>query len=148
MSTHVEYILREIYYNSYVNKYLYKTQMTIYAHYGYPMEGLRYRNFAAFNKDIDGKIFMYDYEPLRDNKHFLELMRNYYEQKVVKHSYVENIESEVKKYIANHVNKIELTFDKLNGTTLLHDVIINNIAILKTIYSEAQNEYMIKELTK
>ncbi len=148
MSTHVEYILREIYYNSYVNKYLYKTQMSIYAHYGYPMEGLRYRNFAAFSKDINGKIFMYDYEPLKDNKYFLELMRNYYEQKVVKHSYVENIEGDVKKYIANHVNKIELTFDKLNGTTLLHDIIIKNIAILKTIYSEAQNEYMIKELTK
>lgn len=146
MSTYIEYILNAIYYNSYVNKYLYKTQMSIYAHYGYPLEGLRYRNFAAFNKDFNGKIFMYDYEPLIEDKRFLELMRNYYEQKVVKNSYVENIEGEVKKYIAKHVNKIELTFDKLNGTTLLHDMISKNTAILTNIYSNAKDEYMIKEL--
>ena len=89
---------------------------------------------------------MYDYEPLTNDKRFLELMRNYYEQKVVKNSYVENIESEVKKYIAKHVNKIELTFDKLNCTTFLHDMIRKNTAILTTIYSNAKDEYMIKEL--
>ena len=146
MSTHAEYVLKVIYYNKTVNEQLYKTQMHIYAHYGYPLKGLRSRNFAAFKKEEDGKIFMYDYTPLKDDKYFLELMRNYYKNKVIKQSFVENIEGDVKKYIAKHVDKIELGIHNLNGSTLLHDMIMKNIVILNQIYSDAQNECILEEL--
>lgn len=146
MSTHTEYVLNEIYYNKTVNEQLYKTQMNIYAHYGYPLKGLRSRNFAAFKKDENGKIFMYDYEPLRNDKYFNELMRNYYKNKVIKQSFVEHIEGDVKKYIAKHVNKIELGIHNLNGSTLLHDMIMKNIVILNQIYVDAQNECILEEL--
>lgn len=146
MSTHTEYVLNTIYYNKTVNEQLYKTQMSIYAHYGYPLSGLRSRNFAAFEKDINGKIFMYDYESLRNDKYFIELMRNYYTNKVIKQSFVEHIEGEVKKYIAKHVDKIELGFNNLNGTTFLQDTILRNVAILNQIYIAAQEESILMEL--
>lgn len=146
MSTHTEYVLNTIYYNKTVNEQLYKTRMSIYAHYGYPLKGLRSRNFAAFSKDENDKIFMYDYEPLKNNKYFIELMRNYYKNKVIKQSFVENIEGDIKKYIANHVDKIELGIHNLNGSTLLHDMIMKNTVILNQIYTDAQNECILEEL--
>lgn len=146
MSVHEDYILNTIYYDATVNKYLYRTTISRYAHYGYPLAGLRSRNFKAFHRE-NGKVFIYDYEPLKESKYFLELIRNYYENKVVKHAFVENIENEVKNYINKHVKQIELTHDVINGTTFISDMILKNIAILNDIYIEAQNEYVIKELT-
>ena len=147
MSTHEDFILNTIYYDATVNKYLYRTQMSIYGRYGYPLLGLRSRNFAAFHRE-NGKIFIYDYTPLKELKYFNELMRNYYEQKVVKHAFVENIEGDVKKYISKYVNSIELTFDNVNASTFIADTILKNVAILNEIYVAAQEAYYVKELTK
>lgn len=91
---------------------------------------------------------MYDYEPLKADKYFLELMRNYYELKIVKNTFVEHIKFNVQNYIEKYATRIELTHDVINGTTFISDTVSKNVAILNDIYIEAQNEYVIKELTR
>lgn len=146
MSVHIEYVLKTIYYSKAVNDNLHvDTYGSIFTDYGYPLKGLRSSYFPAFCKEPN-KIFIYDYESLQEDKYFIELVCNYYTNRVVRQSLTHNIEYAVKEYIDKHAAKIELGFKNLNGTTFLQDMILRNVAILNQIYIAAQEESILKEL--
>lgn len=145
MSVHTEYVLKTIYYNKVAQDNLCRNQFDVFADYGYPLKGLRSTYFPAFCKEPN-KIFIYDYESLQEDKYFIELVCNYYTNRVVRQSLTHNIEYAVKEYIDKHAAKIELGFKNLNGTTFLQDTILHNVAILNQIYIAAQEESILKEL--
>lgn len=145
MSVHIEYVLKTIYYNKVAQDNLCRNQFDVFADYGYPLKGLRSTYFPAFCKEPN-KIFIYDYESLQEDKYFIELVCNYYTNRVVRQSLTHNIEYAVKEYIDKHAAKIELGFKNLNGTTFLQDMILRNVAILNQIYIAAQEESILKEL--
>lgn len=145
MSIHTEYVLQTIYYSKVVHDNLRVDQYDMFADYGYPLKGLRCTYFPAFCKEPN-KIFIYDYESLQEDKYFVELVSNYYTNRIVKRLFTHNIENTIKEYIAKHAAKIELVFQNLNGTTFLQDMILRNVAILNQIYIEAQEESILKEL--
>lgn len=145
MSVHTEYVLKTIYYNKVAQDNLYFDRYDMFADYGYPLKGLRSTYFPAFCKEPN-KIFIYDYESLQEDKYFIELVCNYYTNRVVRQSLTHNIEYAVKEYIDKHATKIELGFKNLNGTTFLQDMILRNVAILNQIYIAAQEESILKEL--
>lgn len=145
MSVHTEYVLKTIYYNKVAQDNLCRNQFDVFADYGYPLKGLRSIYFPAFCKEPN-KIFIYDYESLQEDKYFIELVCNYYTNRVVRLSLTHNIEYAVKEYIDKHAAKIELGFKNLNGTTFLQDMILHNVAILNQIYIAAQEESILKEL--
>lgn len=146
MSVHTEYVLKTIYYSKAVQDNLYvDTYGSMYADYGYPLKGLRSSYFPAFCREHN-KIFIYDYESLQENKYFIELVCNYYINRVVRQSLTNNIENAIKEYIAKHAAKVELGFKNLNGTTFLQDMILHNVAILNQIYIAAQEDSILKEL--
>lgn len=145
MSVHTEYVLKTIYYSKAVHDNLRVDHYSMNADYGYPLKGLRCGYFPAFCKEPN-KTFIYDYEPLQEDKYFLDLVCNYYINRVVRQSLTTNIENAIKEYIAKHAAKIELGFKNLNGTTFLQDMILRNVAMLNQIYIAAQEESIIKEL--
>lgn len=145
MSIHTEYVLKQIYYNKAAQDNLCRNQFDEFADYGYPLKGLRSTYFPAFCKEPN-KIFIYDYKSLQEDKYFIELVCNYYTNRVVRQSLTHNIEYAVKEYIDKHAAKIELGFKNLNGTTFLQDMILHNVAILNQIYIAAQEESILKEL--
>lgn len=145
MSVHTEYVLKTIYYSKAVHDDLHYDIYAMSGDYGYPLKGLRSAYFPAFCKEPN-KIFTYDYEPLQKDKYFLDLVCNYYINRVIRQSLTTNIENAIKEYIVKHATKIELGFKNLNGTTFLQDMILHNVAILNQIYIAAQEESILKEL--
>lgn len=146
MSVHTEYVLKKIYYNETVhNNLCVDIYGSMYTGYGYPLKGLRSSCFPAFCKEYN-KIFIYDYESLQEDRHFNELVCNYYTNRVVRQSFTFNIENAIQEYITKHAAKIELGFKNLNGTTFLQDMILHNVTILNQIYIAAQEDSILKEL--
>ena len=145
MSIHTEYVLKQIYYNKVAQDNLCRNQFDMFAEYGYPLKGLRSSYFPAFCKEYN-KIFIYDYESLQEDRHFNELVCNYYINRVVRQSFTYNIENAIQEYITKHAAKIELGFKNLNGTTFLQDMILHNVTILNQIYIAAQEDSILKEL--
>ena len=145
MSVHIEYVLKTIYYDKSVQDNLHRDCYSMFADYGYPLKGLQSAYFPAFCKEHE-KISIYDYESLREDKYFIELVSNYYTNRVVRQSLTTNIENAIKEYVNKHAAKIELGFKNLNATTFLQDTILHNVAILNQIYIAAQEESILKEL--
>jgi len=145
MSVHTEYVLKTIYYDRAVQDNLYRDCYSMFADYGYPLKGLRSAYFPAFCKERE-KISIYDYESLQEDKYFIELVANYYTNRVVRQSLTTNIENAIKEYISKHATKIELGFKNLNASPFLQDTILRNVAILNQIYIAAQEESILKEL--
>ena len=145
MSVHTEYVLKTIYYSKVVHDNLYLDCYSMFGDYGYPLKGLRSAYFPAFCKERE-KISIYDYESLQEDKYFIELVANYYTNRVVRQSLTTNIENAIKEYISKHATKIELGFKNLNASPFLQDTILRNVAILNQIYIAAQEESILKEL--